>query len=57
LSLEEGGLKLLVPPLETLNLQTLSLTRRLGGAAVAKDALDSALFLLVLGLGAFPVQC
>ncbi len=54
LCLEQRRLELLVPLLEALNLQTLPLARRLGGAAVAEDALDPALFLLVFGLGTFP---
>jgi hypothetical protein len=55
LCLEERRLKLLVSLFKTLNLQALPLTRRLGGATVAEDTLDPPLFLLVFGLGAFPV--
>jgi hypothetical protein len=53
LCLVERRLELLVLLFEALDLQALPLTRRLGGAAVAEDTLDSALFLLVLGLGSF----
>jgi len=51
---EERRLELLVPLLKALNLKALPLARRLGGAAVAENALDSPLFLFVLGLGTFP---
>jgi len=54
LCVKERRLKLLVPLLQTLDLQALPLARRLGGTAVAEDALNTSLFLFVLGLGAFP---
>lgn len=54
LRVKERRLKLLVPPLQTLDLQALALTRRLSGTAVTEDALNSPLFLLIFSLGAFP---
>ena len=50
----EESLEFLVTLLETLDLLSLSLPGGLGGAAVSENALDTALFLLVLGLGPFP---
>jgi hypothetical protein len=40
--------------LELLDLETLSLSRGLGGLSVPQDTLDATLFLLVFGLCAFP---
>jgi hypothetical protein len=52
----EGALKVFIPPFQSLDFQALPLSRRLGGTAVAEDALDPALFLFVLGLGTFPIN-
>jgi len=49
----EPVLQLLVALLERLHLEPLALARRLRGAAVAEDPLDTALLLLVLRLGPF----
>ena len=50
----EESLEFFVTLLETLDLLSLSFPGGLGSAAVSENALDTALFLLVLGLGPFP---
>jgi hypothetical protein len=54
IGLEELIIQFLVLLLQSLNLLALPLTRGLRRAPIPEDTLDSALLLLILGLGTFP---
>lgn len=54
LRLTKQSLELLIPDLQCLDLESLSLSGRLGGPTIPEHTLDSALLLLVFGLGTFP---
>ncbi|KAH6607094.1 hypothetical protein Trco_003407 [Trichoderma cornu-damae] len=56
LGVDQERLELLIALLEGLDLEPLSLSRRLGGASVPENTLNATLFLFIFSLGTLPVK-